>query len=115
MKNIALLTIVSAALVAAAPAPFKPGPVVTDATANLAIPNTNFGRREAAFVDEFSKRALKMRDAVLSARNGQGAQDAQAGDAAQAKESKAAKKKAKQQAQAQAGRCPGARYNSNSS
>jgi hypothetical protein len=74
MKNVySLLTLISAtALVAAAPAPFvKPGPVVTEATQGVAIPSTNFGRREA-FVEDFSKRAVEIRNAVLATRQNGG-------------------------------------------
>jgi hypothetical protein len=74
MKNVySLLTLLSAtALVAAAPAPFvKPGPVVTEATQGVAIPSTNFGRREA-FVEDFSKRAVEIRNAVLANRQNGG-------------------------------------------
>jgi hypothetical protein len=59
-----LLTLVSAALIVAAPAPFvKPGPVVTDATAGLSLPSTDFGRR--GLVD-FNKRE-KAQDAQAAA------------------------------------------------
>ena len=73
MKHVyPLITLFSAALVVAAPAPFvKPGPVVTPETEGVIIPNTNFERREEAFVADFSKRALKLRDALLVARGGQ--------------------------------------------
>lgn len=70
MKNISLLTLLSASLVAAAPF-VGTGPVVTAGTENVAIPSTQFGRREAA-VQDFSKRALKLRGALLAARGGQG-------------------------------------------
>jgi hypothetical protein len=89
--SIPLLTLLSAALVTAAPAPFvKPGPVVTTGTENLAIPQPNIGRREV--VADFEKRTLQVRDALLVARGGKGniadeavaSQDHQAAGEAQA-------------------------------
>ncbi|KAF2262802.1 hypothetical protein CC78DRAFT_534540 [Lojkania enalia] len=112
MKTVySLLTLASVALVATAPAPFvKPGPVVTDATRDIVIPNTNFGRREAAMVEDLSKRALKL-DAVLTKAkakqaeaedNAQAMEQAQAEAEQQAAEEAAALKEAQAQAEAEA-------------
>ena len=76
MKTV-YITLISAVLVASAPAPFvKPGPVVSDVagTSNLATPSYTFERREAA-VRDFSKRAVELRDSFLEIRqqgNGNG-------------------------------------------
>jgi hypothetical protein len=62
-----LLTLLLVALVAGAPHPFvKPRSVVTAETADVVIPNTNFGRREAAFVEDFGKKAIEVRDALVA-------------------------------------------------
>jgi hypothetical protein len=86
-SSISILTLLSASLVVAAPAPFQGrGPVVAAGTEGVVMPTTNFGRREAAVVEDFSKRALKLRGALVAARNGQGKSndngnaDAQAAD-----------------------------------
>lgn len=90
MKSISILTLLSASLVAAAPAPFVgTGPVVAAGTENVVIPTTNFGRREEAIVQDFGKRALKLRGALLAARGVQGNGDAVA-DAANAEDAAAA-------------------------
>lgn len=84
--SLPLLTLLSAALVSAAPAPFvKPGPVVTTGTENVAIPQPNIGRRE--LVEDFEKRTLQLRDALLERRGEKAAAaqaEGQAGDAANA-------------------------------
>lgn len=73
MKNLSLLTLLSASLAVAAPAPFVgTGPVVAAGTENVVLPATHFGLREAAIVEDFSKRALKLRGALLAARGGKG-------------------------------------------
>lgn len=83
MKTVALLTLLSTSLVAAAPQPFVgTGPVVAAGTEDVVMPSTNFERREAAVVD-FSKRALKLRGALLAARGGQGNANANVEDAAE--------------------------------
>lgn len=71
MKNISILTLLSASLVAAAPF-VGTGPVLTTGTEGVALPATQFGRREEAIVQDFSKRALRLRGALLAARHGQG-------------------------------------------
>jgi hypothetical protein len=65
MKTV-YITLLSAVLVASAPAPFfKPGPVVSDVagTNNLATPAYTFERREAA---------VELRDSFLEIRQGKG-------------------------------------------
>jgi hypothetical protein len=65
MKTV-YITLISAVLVASAPAPFvKPGPVVSDVagTNNLATPAYTFERREAA---------VELRDSFLEVRQGKG-------------------------------------------
>ena len=77
-----LLSLLSASMVVAAPAPFVgTGPVVAAGTENVVIPTTNFGRREAAVVEDFGKRALQLRGALLAARGGQGKGNAKNADA----------------------------------
>jgi hypothetical protein len=64
------ITLISAVLVASAPAPFvKPGPIVSDiaGTSDLATPVYTFERREAAIRD-FSKKAVELRDSFLEIR-----------------------------------------------
>ena len=101
MKNVySLLTfLTTAALVAAAPAPF----VQTEATAGLEVPHTTFGRREA-LVQEFSKKALEIRDALVARNPKKNNDQAQAqaaangtaaADATQAAKAKKAAKAAK--------------------
>jgi hypothetical protein len=58
-----LLTLLSASLVVAAPAPF----VVTDTGASTA----NLVRREAAIAQDFGKRGLQLRGALVAARGSQ--------------------------------------------
>ncbi|KAF1837366.1 hypothetical protein BDW02DRAFT_595685 [Decorospora gaudefroyi] len=71
-SSISLLTLLSVSLVVAAPTPFSvKGPVVTPDTANIVTPITNFGRREAAIVEDIGKRALQLRSELLAASNGQ--------------------------------------------
>lgn len=73
MKNLSLLTLLSASLAVAAPAPFVgTGPVVAAGTENVVLPSTHFSRREEALVQDFNKRALKPRGALLAARGGKG-------------------------------------------
>jgi hypothetical protein len=86
MKSVyPLLTLLSASLVAAAPAAF----VVTDAmvAADIAPSNTDFNRRE---VRHFDSRALRLRGALVDARGEQAkastkVEDPAAADAEQAK------------------------------
>jgi hypothetical protein len=59
-----LLTLLSASLVVAAPAPFV-------VTGDVGAPTANLGRREAAIVHDFSKQALQLRGALVAARGGQ--------------------------------------------
>jgi hypothetical protein len=84
MKTVySLLTLLSTSLVVAAPAPFVGrGPVVAARTENVAIPVTNFGRREAAIMQDLGKRALRLRGALIEARTGQGIADVAADPAA---------------------------------
>lgn len=85
-----LLSLLSASMVVAAPAPFVgTGPVVAAGTENVVIPTTNFGRREAAVVEDFGKRALQLRGALLAARGGQGKGNAKAEDEAAAADTQA--------------------------
>ena len=85
-----LLSLLSASMVVAAPAPFVgTGPVVAAGTENVVIPTTNFGRREAAVVEDFGKRALQLRGALLAARGGQGKGNAKAEDEAAAADDQA--------------------------
>lgn len=69
-----LLTLLSVALVAAAPAPFvKPGEAFAAGTDDVVA--SSFGRREEAAVRDFSKRAFELRDSFLEVRqqgNGKG-------------------------------------------
>ena len=82
MKSISILTLLTASLVSAAPAPFVgTGPVVAAGTENVVIPITNFGRREA-LAEDFSKRALELRGALIAARGGQNNQQDAAAAAA---------------------------------
>lgn len=73
-----LLTLLSASLIAAAPAPY----VVTDSvlatgTENVAVPVTDLDQRQQISVYGFRKRTLELRNALLAARNNnaQGAQE----------------------------------------
>lgn len=76
MKTV-YIALISAVLVASAPAPFvKPGPIASDiaGTSDLATPAYTFERREAA-VRDFGKRAVELRDSFLEIRqqgNGNG-------------------------------------------
>lgn len=113
-----LLTLISASMVVAAPAPFVgTGPVVAAGTENVVIPTTSFERREVAAVQDFGKRALRLRGALLAARGGKGnadVQDEAAANAAQGKDkgkdaAVAEGAQAKDQGKnvdAQAGECP---------
>jgi hypothetical protein len=73
-SSISILTLLSASYVVAVPAPFQvKGPVVAAGTENVVMPIiTTFGRREAAITEDFGKTTLKLRGALLAARNGQG-------------------------------------------
>jgi hypothetical protein len=98
-SSISILTLLSASFVVAVPAPFQgKGPVVAVGTENVVMPTTNFGRREAAIAENFGKKTLKLRGALLAARNGQskgndaqaGSEDAVAGDDQAAQDAAAA-------------------------
>ena len=68
--SIPLLTILSATLVAAAPAPFSGhGPVVAARTENLALSNPHLGRRDDEVVQKFDEEALKLRGVLLATRS----------------------------------------------
>lgn len=68
--SIPLLTILSASLVAAAPAPFSGhGPVVAARTDNVALSNPHLGRRNDEVVQKFDEEALKLRGVLLSVRS----------------------------------------------
>jgi hypothetical protein len=72
-----LLTLLSASMVAAAPAPF----VVSGDVAAIGSATTNLGRRD---VPDFGKRALQLRGALVAARGQKNAEDtAAANDQAQ--------------------------------
>jgi hypothetical protein len=88
----ALLTVLSASLVLAAPAPFVvTGDVATDAGSAT----TTLGRREDAIVQDFAKRALQLRGTIVEARTNQ-KDDAAAGeDAAQGEDDAADKQQVK--------------------
>ena len=105
MKS-AYIALISAVLVASAPAPFvKPGPVVSDiaGTSDLATPAYTFERREAA-VRDFEKRAVELRDSFLEIRQqGKGKGKGNGGNA-KGKQNNAAKGKGKNNA-ANAGMC----------
>ncbi|KAL1606979.1 hypothetical protein SLS59_002681 [Nothophoma quercina] len=85
-----LLTLLSASMVAAAPAPF----VVTDSavatgTENAGVPVTGLDRRQQVSVYGFRKRTLELRDALLAARGqrqNQAANDANEDDAEDAED-----------------------------
>lgn len=69
-----LLTLLSASIVAAAPAPF----VVTGDVAAIGSATTNLGRRD---VQDFDKRTLQLRGALVAARGQKNAEDVAAVDA----------------------------------
>ena len=105
-----LLTLLSASYVAAAPAPFV-------VTGDSGVATANLGRREEAIVQDFGRRALKLRSALVAARGNQNADAAQedaaaANEVAQNKEEGAAAAPEEQQAKgkgkdanAEAGKC----------
>lgn len=67
-----LLTLLSASLVAAVPAPFVvTDPVVATGTEHVAVPVNGLVRRQQVSVYGFRKRTLELRDALLAARGGQ--------------------------------------------
>lgn len=70
MKTVySLLTLLSTSLVLAAPAPFE-RPAAAASIEDVVIRTNDFGRREAAVVQDFSKRALRLRSALVEARTG---------------------------------------------
>ena len=89
-----LLTLLSASMVAAAPAPFVvTDPVAATGTENVAIPVTGFDRRQQVSVYGFRKRTLELRNALLAARGqrqNQASGDDENNDAEDAQEDAAA-------------------------
>lgn len=71
-----LLTLLSASLVAAAPAPFVvTNPVLAGGADSVTVPVTDLERRQQVSVYGFRKRNIKLRSALLAARGGRQASE----------------------------------------